>query len=114
MKYERKRLGDVTVLEFSGEFDAARVRTAAPEIDALVDAGEARMVFDLGGLGFMDSTALGYLLKVRERCREAGGDLVLARPSKFFRKTIRTLDLREVFVITESAEEGAGHFTAAG
>lgn len=45
-----------------------------------VDAGERpRLVVDLAGVDFLDTIGLGALLGGVKRCREGGGDLVLAR-----------------------------------
>src|SRR5262245_38541100 len=106
MKVERKRVQHVTVLSFVGEFDAFNLRTYSQKIDALVEQGETQMVFNLRLLTFINSSALGYLLKVKKRCQELSGDLVLVQPSKFIRKTLITLGLLEVFSLYETEEDG--------
>ena len=106
MKVERKRVQDVTILGFIGEFDAFNLPTYSQKIDALVEAGENQVVFNLRLLTFINSSALGYLLKVKKRCQELGGDLILVQPSKFIKKTLLTLGLHEVFNIYETDEDG--------
>jgi anti-sigma B factor antagonist len=110
MKVERKRWENVTILSFVGEFDAFNLPTYSQRIDALVDQGEANMVFNLRLLTFINSSALGYLLKVKKRCQELGGDLILVSPSKFIKKTLLTLGLQEVFGIYDSDEDGVLSF----
>ena len=64
---ETERTDDVVLVRASGELDAF----AAPDLEsALADArGGRRLLVDLGSVSFMDSTALGVLV----RCvREAG------------------------------------------
>jgi anti-sigma B factor antagonist len=107
MKVERKRWENVTILSFVGEFDAFNLPTYSQKIDGLVEGGEVQMVFNLRLLTFINSSALGYLLKVKKRCQELGGDLVLVQPSKFIKKTLLTLGLQEVFAIYETDEDGA-------
>jgi len=107
MKVERKRWENVTILSFVGEFDAFNLPTYSQKIDGLIEAGETQMVFNLRLLTFINSSALGYLLKVKKRCQELGGDLVLVQPSKFIKKTLLTLGLQEVFPIYETDEDGA-------
>lgn len=107
MKVERRRVQSVTFLSFVGEFDAFNLPTYSQKIDALVEQGETQMVFNLRLLTFINSSALGYLLKVKKRCQELGGDLVLVQPSKFIKKTLLTLGLQEVFGIYETEEDGA-------
>ena len=110
MKVERKRVQDVTILGFIGEFDAFNLPTYSQKIDALVEAGENQVVFNLRLLTFINSSALGYLLKVKKRCQELGGDLILVQPSKFIKKTLLTLGLQEVFNIYETDEDGVMAF----
>lgn len=114
MKVERKRWQDVTILSFVGEFDAFNLPTYSQKIDALIEGGETCMVFNLHLLTFINSSALGYLLKVKKRCQELGGDLVLVHPSKFIKKTLLTLGLQEVFAIYESDEDGVLSFGKGG
>jgi anti-anti-sigma factor len=110
MKVERKRWEDVTILSFVGEFDAFNLPTFSQKIDSLVEQGECKMVFNLRLLTFINSSALGYLLKVKKRCQELGGDLTLVSPSKFIKKTLLTLGLQEVFGIYETDEDGVLSF----
>ncbi len=111
MKVERKRWGEVTILHFIGEFDAFNLPTFSEKIDSMIEQGDTRIVFNLRLLTFINSSALGYLLKVKKRCQELDGDLVLVQPSKFIRKTLLTLGLQEVFSLFESDEDGVLHFT---
>lgn len=66
----------------AGRFDAH----AAPAVaDALAEAAErsgGRVVVDLGGVDFIDTTGLSTLVTAMKRCRERGGDLRLAAPSQ--------------------------------
>jgi anti-sigma B factor antagonist len=110
MKVERKRWDEVTILHFVGEFDAFNLPTYSQKIDAMVAGGDQKMVFNLKLLTFINSSALGYLLKVKKNCQERGGDLVLVAPSKFIKKTLVTLGLQEVFSIYESDEDGVLYF----
>lgn len=107
MQVKRNRWENVTILSFVGEFDAFNLPTYSQKIDALVEQGEIQMVFNLHLLTFINSSALGYLLKVKKRSQELGGDLVLVQPSKFIKKTLLTLGLQEVFAIYETDEDGA-------
>ena len=70
--------GGVPVLSLAGEVDLATV----PRLrDALVQAGHdhpgQRVVVDLDGVAFLDSTGLGVLVGGLRRIGAAGGDLLL-------------------------------------
>lgn len=112
MKLDITQEGDVTVLALAGELDAFNLAATAKEIDALIDGGETRLVFDLKKLSFINSSALGYLIKVRKKVQAAGGDVALVQPSNFFRKTLVTLGLDKLFSVYESVDDGVRHFTS--
>lgn len=66
-------------LTLTGRFDAY---TTPPVLDWLAHArtrGTGRLVVDLDGVTFIDSTALAALVKGMKQCRELGGDLHLCR-----------------------------------
>lgn len=112
MKLDISKMGKVTIVDFDGEFDAFNLAPTAKEVDALIDGGETRLVFNLKKLSFINSSALGYLIKVRKKAQAAGGDVVLAQPSNFFRKTLVTLGLDKIFCVYETTEDGIRHYTA--
>lgn len=112
MKLDITEADGVTLVAFDGELDAFNLAATAKEIDALVDGGEARLVFDLKKLSFINSSALGYLIKVRKKAQAAGGDVVLVEPSNFFRKTLVTLGLDKLFSVYESRDDGVRHYTS--
>lgn len=66
-----------TVVNVYGELDVA----TSPEFRALliqlVNDGASRLVLDLDGVDFLDSTGLGTLISGLKRARTHGGDLRL-------------------------------------
>jgi anti-anti-sigma factor len=72
--------GDTTVLTLSGELDLASTSVLERELDAVESAGATKILIDLAGVGFMDSTGLQALLRARERAlTEHKVDLSLKR-----------------------------------
>jgi anti-anti-sigma factor len=71
--------GEMTVVTLSGELDLASTPTLERELDAVESAGAKRILIDLGGVGFMDSTGLQALLRARERATAGGLQLILRR-----------------------------------
>ena len=110
MKIERKTAGNVTILAFTGEFDAFNLPTVGEKIDQLIQKGCTHLVFNLRLLKFINSSALGYLIKTAKRLKELDGELVLAEPSKFFQTTIKTLGIDQIFKIFPNDEESVKYF----
>ena len=78
MEINLKTLGDVTVVELQGRFDAYTAPPLKQKLSALVDEGRVNVVVHLGGVDFVDSTGLATLVSIMKRCRQGGGDLRLA------------------------------------
>jgi anti-anti-sigma factor len=110
MKLEKKRYEDIVILRFVGEFDQFNLPAFSDRVDKMIEGGDARFILDVHLLKFINSSALGYLLKMSKHLKLMGGDVVLAQPSKFLRKTLLTLGLEGVFPVYESVEEGILHF----
>jgi anti-sigma B factor antagonist len=92
------------ILAVTGEID---ISTAATFEAALHEAMESsgRVVVDLSGVRFMDSTGLGVLMRVHKNQGDAAADsLRLAAPSE---RVVRVLDitqLRTVFAVYPSVD----------
>ena len=111
MRIERRQAGQVDVLSFLGEFDASKAPLA--EIDRLVEDGRIRLVCNFGGLKFVASPVLGYLVKTGKRLKARGGEMVFSEPSRFMRATIQTLGLDQIFEVFPDDAAAVAHFAKA-
>lgn len=82
-----------------GEIDMA----SAPELQraclALVDGGAKRVVIDMSGVSFIDSTGLGVIVSLQKRLQSQGGEAVIRNPSSVLRRLIRLTNLDRVVPI---------------
>ena len=65
MHINAEHRGGTLYLNLSGEIDEHTAATARAEADALAEIGVGRTqraIFDLGGVSFMDSTGIGFLI----------------------------------------------------
>lgn len=101
------------VIALYGELDLSSSSQVAPEIEALVGAhaedprgaiaGDgakavvARIVFDLGGLDFMDSAGIALLLRAASRAGPVG----VRNPSDLIRRVIELTGLGDLLVIED-------------
>ena len=69
---------------------------------AALDADPSRVVVDLSGVEFVDSTALGSLVAVRQRLGD--GRLVLAAPGPDVRRTLEVSGLGRHFSLSDSVD----------
>jgi anti-sigma B factor antagonist len=87
------------VMVLKGELDVytgPRLRVCLVE---LIAEGQRRIVIDLAGLRFIDSTGIGVLVGALKRARLSGGEIALRSPSAGVRKALEIAGLSEVFAI---------------
>ena len=78
--------GEATIVSAQGEVDVFSAPELDTELSALVADGHSRLVIDLSGVAFLDSTGLGVLVKALKHAREAGGWVHLVVSSGRIRK----------------------------
>ena len=76
----------------SGEVDA---HTAPMLAAAMATLPPGVVKVDMMGVSFMDSSGLRVLMEATTRAREAGGDLVVARPSPAVARLVEISGLSE-------------------
>lgn len=96
-----------TVLHLRGEFDTFYCPLLQSEIDSLMAAGVHHVVLNLRLVKFINSTAMGAIIKASKGLKKAGGQLTISRPSTFCRETLSKVGLERVVPIYES-DEAAG------
>ncbi|KQQ09698.1 MULTISPECIES: STAS domain-containing protein [Rathayibacter] len=96
---------DIAVVRGEGKLNMV----SAPELRTLVlrviEEGENRVVVDLSGIEFMDSSGLGALVGCLKSARQAGGDLRIASPSPQVSMVLRLSNLDRVLASFDSAED---------
>lgn len=66
------------LLEFSGEIDHHGARDALKEIEMAIDAAlPRRLVLDLSGVTFMDSSGIALILRSQQRMQLLDGSVTL-------------------------------------
>ncbi|MCW2606734.1 MAG: anti-sigma factor antagonist, possible RsbV [Frankiales bacterium] len=81
---------------------------AAPQLRALVTetvtSGSPRVVVDLEGTSFIDSSGLGALIAGLKTARQAGGDLRIARAGEQVRMVLELTQMHTVLRPYETVE----------
>jgi len=94
--------GDHVIVTTAGEIDLYTAPKLQSDLAAIVDdaAPAARIVIDMSGVEFCDSTGMNVLLSCLRQVRERGGELELASPRTAVLKILAVTGLDSVFTIT--------------
>ena len=96
-----------SVVALRGELDSADA-VAVAAVLAAVAAREPRIIVDLAGLDFIDSSGVAALVRGRRQAWQAGGDLVLAAPQRTVLRVLAVVRLADAFSVYATVEEAVG------
>jgi anti-anti-sigma factor len=97
--------GPYTLVELSGEADVTNSEALREVLDAEIAREPRTMVIDLGGLRFMDSSALHAILRAMRSMDRQGGMLVLARPTETVARMLHLTATDQLIPIYRSVGE---------
>jgi anti-anti-sigma factor len=94
-------------IHLRGEFDTYYCKHLQDQIDALIKSGVTHVILNLRLVKFINSTALGAIIKASKSLSSKGGKLVLAKPSSFCREIIEKVGVDRVVPIFDEDEDAA-------
>jgi len=92
----------VTIVVPTGDLDMGAADQVRRVLTELIDKGQLKLVMDLGGVGYIDSSGLGTLVAAMKQARAAGGNLKLCALQD---------DVRSIFEMTRLIKVMAVHAT---
>ncbi|MEW9530849.1 STAS domain-containing protein [Microbispora sp. NPDC049125] len=93
------------VMAVFGEIDLYTAPRLQAEFTRLLEAAPDRVVIDMSGVEFCDSTGMNVLLSALKRLRERGGNLEVAAPRPAVRKILQVTGLDSVFTVHETVPD---------
>jgi anti-sigma B factor antagonist len=100
----------VTVVAPTGRLDVAGAPALKEAISEALKNGQPRVVLDLEGVSFVDSTGLGSVIAALKQIRSSQGDLRLAAPNQQVRVVLELTTLDRVFPYYSTVEEALTGF----
>jgi anti-sigma B factor antagonist len=101
-----------TVLAVTGEVDVATAPQLRQEAVRLAGSGGSRLVIDLSGVDFLDSTGLGVIVGVLKRVRTHGGELAIAGAENHVRKVFDITRISDVLAMYDTVDEACAGLAA--
>jgi anti-sigma B factor antagonist len=111
LEVKERQAGDVTILDLSG---AVRIGEGSVvmrnEIRKLVEEGKQKILLNLGGVSYMDSSGIGELIANYTTVSRGGGQLKLLNLTDKIQDLLVITKLLTVFDVYESEAEGLNSF----
>lgn len=102
---EQEKIGSVTIVRLSGRLDAKAANDIKEKMYALEFGKDGKVLLNLSGVSFIDSSGLGLVVSTFRRLREQGGDLVLCGLTPPVRTIFELTRLHRVFDIYEDEQQ---------
>lgn len=97
------------VVALSGEMDIATAPEFTSRMTRLGVADSSRVVVDLSGLTFLDSSGINALVSAAKAVEAGGGKVTLAAPTSHIRQVFDIVQLSDVVAIEPSLEAALGN-----
>ncbi len=112
MKLSERAEGEVRIFEFTGRMDVYTVSEVKTRILQALARGQAKLVLDLSGVEFIDSSGIGALVVCLKRAVENGGGLKMAGMSADVHSMFEITRTDRLFEHFPTAEEAVTAFAA--
>jgi len=104
IKVTTREAGDRTVIDVEGEVDVFTAPKLRETIIGCINDGKDRLIVNLSGVDFMDSTGLGVLVGGLKRVKERNGELAIAGAQGTVLRVLNVTGLNAVFPLHDSVD----------
>lgn len=109
MKIDKALHDDYAILTLKGEFDTFYCPRFQEEVESLLEQGTNHVVLNMRLVKFINSTALGAIIKAHKKCQGAGGVLVVGPPSSFVKKVVGSLGIDQLVQMFDEEDAAIKH-----
>lgn len=120
MECNFRRVGDVTIIDLKGRLSLDRTIASGPGSDLvlpdavrqLADSGEKKILLNLAGVWYVDSSGVGQLARALATARNHGVALKLLRPVREVLDLLNMAKLTTVFDVQDDEAKAIDSFSA--
>jgi anti-sigma B factor antagonist len=102
-----KRSSLVTV---SGRVDSNTAPQLEEALQKIVEKGQYNIALDMSDVEFLSSAGLRVMVSVLKRCRDRGGNLLIADPSDRVTQVLQLAGLTDLFTVYDDVTAAVGSF----
>jgi anti-sigma B factor antagonist len=103
--YVRSQRGDMIVLAIRGNLVAENSDSLRAEVTAIEESHEKKVLVDLQGLEYIDSSGVGVLMSLFKRVGKAGGQVCFAGVKEQPEAVLKALRFDKLFDVCDSFED---------
>ena len=108
---KERQAGDVTILDMSGAVRIGQGSVALRDsVRSLVDGGKKKILLNLAGVGYIDSSGIGELVSSYTAINKEGGQLKLLSLTQKLQDLLTITKLLTVFDAYDDEAEALGNF----
>lgn len=104
MEVRTEQSGAASIVVVNGDVDLSSSRSLQSELRDVIDSGPSRLVVDLSGVPYMDSSGVATLVEAMQLSRKKGTKLVLCAMSDKVQSIFEIARLDKVFTIVDDRE----------
>lgn len=107
-----EKINEVTVVTFENidRFNALITEPVKEQLKALFNAPDTKLLLNLEGVRFIDSSGFGVLLSVMKTAASSHGHLKICNVGSEVMELFKLLQLHNVFEISNSLDEGLASY----
>ena len=99
------------LIAVTGRIDSLTAPQLAEAMDAIMEAGRYKIVFDVSGIDYMSSAGLRILINVQKTCKRYNrGELVLARVPERIYEALELAGFVPLFRFFDDVTTAVGNF----
>ena len=111
MDLETRDDGEVTIITVAGDLVIGDAETNFKKtVTRLLEEGRVNLLIDLSGVGFLDSSGLGALVRALTNSQKEGGSAKLLKAGPQIRKLLQMTKLDSVFELHDDMEAAVSSF----
>ena len=110
MEIGEEKINDVEVLKIEGRLDASSAKDIKEKVALLTKENRVKLVIDMGGIDFIDSSGLGSLVASLRSVNKLGGDIKISALQDQVRAIFELTRLHRIFGIYDDSNAAAESF----
>ena len=110
MEIAEKRIENIDVLKLTGRLDASSSKELKDCVDSLVKEKRVKLILNMEGVDFIDSSGLGSLVSSLRAVNEMNGDIKVVALQKQVRSIFELTRLHRIFGIFDDVKAAEKSF----